>query len=175
MSALVWKLFVSSTGDGGTLFPWFLTLMNCYKFAIFQRALTSAFRQCWGGTLYARLTFCKVYSQHCGWFPWENILFKELLSQHNTKNHLWRCKRQGKLSMMFTQAQCQGLPFLFPKRVGRRVFLCEERHTKNIHVVIGLGKSKLFQRGYAHTLPEPKSVLWDQTGIDINEGGKEGA
>lgn len=75
------------TGNGGTLLSgprnWEL-LEDCWNvlespnFSL-QSVLTIL------PALYTHL--CKVCSQHCGRFPWEKILFKEPLSQHNTKSH----------------------------------------------------------------------------------------
>lgn len=59
---------------------------------------------------------------------------------------------------MFTQAQSQSLPSLFPKGVGRRLLSWEEGHIKSIHVVVRVGRLRILPRGGIHTLPECKNV-----------------
>lgn len=101
----------------GGFFFFFVTHGDSSSLPAIPECPHSALGPCWGCTLDSSFTLGKLYSQHSEQFPQESMLFKESLPQHNitkSRSHLWRYKRHQTLLVMFTQAQCQRLPFLRP-------------------------------------------------------------
>lgn len=69
-----------------------------------------------------------------------------------------------KLSIMFTQAQCQSIRSPLPKGLGRRVLICEKREAKSVQMVTG-GETEDLQ-SHVHIGCDLNSVLWGQTEKD---------